>query len=213
MRAYSLLIIMVLKIMDDKTPHQILIENIEYIHKLIQKINYQKNLKLCDEDIEDIFQNISIKLLDKGIAQFQGKSKFQTYLFTIVRNEVLEYVRIHSKEYSESKFKNDDNDDEDVAEQYRYLFSQHSGITIIDYVDLMVRKDIVHIIDTTLDTFDDKDKLIFTWYFLCKLTQNKIAHMIKLSQPSVAERIEKIRKRIIDAVMRKYPELDKELKS
>ncbi|MEJ5274264.1 MAG: sigma-70 family RNA polymerase sigma factor, partial [Spirochaetota bacterium] len=167
---------------------QILIENIEYIHKLIQKINYQKNLKLCDEDIEDIFQNISIKLLDKGIAQFQGKSKFQTYLFTIVRNEVLEYVRIHSKEYSESKFKNDDNDDEDVAEQYRYLFSQHSGITIIDYVDLMVRKDIVHIIDTTLDTFDDKDKLIFTWYFLCKLTQNKIAHMIKLSQPSVAER-------------------------
>ncbi len=208
----TLFTIMVWKLMDDKTPHQLIVENIEYIRKIIRKISIRKNLQLDNDEIDDIFQNVCIKLLDKGIAQFKGECKFQTYVFKIVVNDINEYVKLQSKTLAVSRMDYGNDDNEDENQKTYHTFFERIGSVNIDYADIVVYNDVSAIIDDVIKTFNDIDKLIFEWYFLDTLNQVDIARMVKLSQPSVSERIEKIKRILKEAIKKKYPEIDKELR-
>ncbi len=201
---------MVFIIMDDKTPQQLLIEHLDFIKRTIKKINYVKNYNLNEDDIEDIFQNVCFKLFLNGIANYKGKSKFKTYLFKIIRNSVISYVNKKNKFIRQVDI--DSNQSEEQDDDNISIFDLFHPVSI-DFTDEIVKNDILNIIKNTLDTFDEKDKLIYTWYFLYKKTQAEVAQMIKLSQPSVYERIEKIKKRILSAVKKKYPEVEEEILS
>lgn len=212
LHAHIFLYIVVLTIMQDKTPQQILIEYLDYIKRTIYKINSVNNCGLTEHDINDILQDVCVKLLHKGIAQYKGNSKFETYLYKIIYNEINDYLNKKSREeiVDENKFLKDKDDDD--VNSYIKFFDYYLKVNI-DYTNRIVINDIIHIIDDTLKTFDDKDILIFTWFFLCRKTQTQIATMLKLSQPTVFERIEKIRKIIITAIKEKYPTAEEELLS
>lgn len=203
---------MVLIIMDDKTPQQLLVEYVDFIRHTIIKTNISKNYKLDEEDINDIFQIICEKLLNKGIADYKGNSKFETYLFRIIHNEMTTYVKRKNKEIIASQSNINQSEENDNKDNYIKIFDYYHTINI-DFENRIVINDILNIIDQTLATFDERDKLIFRWYFLCKKTQSEVALMVKLSQPSVNERIEKIRKTIIKEVKKKYPGVVEELLS
>lgn len=200
--------------MDDKTPQQLLIDHLDYIKRFIKKINNLRNYGLTEEEIDDIFQTVCEKLLDKGFANYKGNSKIETYIFQIIHNEMKTFVKKKQKILSISECRahkniDDDNNEEDNYSETLDLYKNFE----IDYVDKIFGKDIIEIIDNTLSTFDNKDKLIFNWYFLCKHSQVLIAQMLKLSQPTVYERIEKIKKRIMEAIKKKYPEVEEEMLS
>jgi RNA polymerase sigma-70 factor (ECF subfamily) len=202
--------------MDDKTPQQLLIEYIDFIRRTIFKIKISKNIKLDEDDINDIYQNVCVKLLDKGFANYSGKSKLETYLFKIIYNEVISYIEKKQKLFIESYEKLnllDSSKNSQKIEECHSNFIDYLSPVYEDTSNSIVFDDINAIIDDTVDTFDDKDKLIFKWYFLDKKSQTQIAKMVKLSQPTVYERIEKIKKQIIMAIKKKYPELEEELLS
>lgn len=198
--------------MIDKTPEQICVEYIDFIIKTIKKLNSIKNYKLDNDDINDIRQNVITKLLGGGLAQFKGLCKLDTYIYKIIYNEIQTYLRRYEKETPVPSTVLQSNDDQDEDDAYNNFFDYFHNVNI-DYTDKIFRQDIIAIIDEELSTFDYIDKLIFTWFFLCKRSQIQIAERVKLSQPTVSEHIEKIKKRLRTAIKRKYPEFEKELKS
>ena len=81
----------------DKNINQILLDNISLIFKIINTICIKKSVNLTEDEKEDIFQNVCVNLLSGGIANFRGECKFETYLFSIIFNEIKNYLRkIHN---------------------------------------------------------------------------------------------------------------------
>lgn len=206
--------ILVMGTMDDKTPQQLLIEYHSFIKRTIKRINNRHNHGLTEDDIDDIFQIVCEKLLNKGFSNYKGLCKIETYIYKIIHNEIKTFIKIKEKEENITDIDSPQSIDKDAEEADDY-FSRLDFLNkiTIDYVDIIFRKDIINIIDDTLSTFDDRDKLIFKWYFLCKYSQVLIAKMLQLSQPTVYERIEKIKMRIIEAIKKKYPEVEEEVLS
>ncbi|MCX8124495.1 MAG: sigma-70 family RNA polymerase sigma factor [Spirochaetes bacterium] len=198
--------------MNSKTPQQLLTQYLDFIRRTIIKIKIVNNIPLAEEDINEIFQDICEKLLDKGFANYKGISKLETYLYRIIYNEITNYIEKKHKIINASQIGLNDPQDDDNEDNYSKFFDHYSYVSI-DFTNPLVLNDILSIIDQTISTFDDRDKLIFQWYFLCNKTQTQVARMVKLSQPTVCERIEKIKKQIITAIKKKYPEVEEELLS
>jgi RNA polymerase sigma-70 factor (ECF subfamily) len=62
---------------------------VRYQHRLLRYLLF---LTSSRELAEDIFQEVWIRVLVRG-SQFNGKSRFDTWLFTIARNLVIDYRR------------------------------------------------------------------------------------------------------------------------
>lgn len=62
---------------------------VRYQHRLLRYLLY---LTSSRELAEDLFQEVWIRVLLRG-GQFNGKSRFDTWLFTIARNLVIDYRR------------------------------------------------------------------------------------------------------------------------
>ena len=62
---------------------------VRYQHRLLRYLLY---LTSSRELAEDLFQEVWIRVLLRG-AQFNGNSRFETWLFTIARNLVIDYRR------------------------------------------------------------------------------------------------------------------------
>ena len=62
---------------------------VRYQHRLLRYLLYLTGNR---ETAEDLFQEVWMRVLVRG-AQFNGKSRFETWLFTIARNLVIDYRR------------------------------------------------------------------------------------------------------------------------
>lgn len=62
---------------------------VRYQHRLLRYLLYLTGSR---ELAEDLFQEVWMRVLMRG-AQFNGKSRFETWLFTIARNLVIDYRR------------------------------------------------------------------------------------------------------------------------
>src|SRR5215469_6653993 len=62
---------------------------VRYQHRLLRYLLF---LTSSRELAEDLFQEVWMRVLVRG-GQFNGKSRFETWLFTIARNLVIDYRR------------------------------------------------------------------------------------------------------------------------
>src|SRR6516165_11366833 len=62
---------------------------VRYQHRLLRYLLF---LTSSRELAEDLFQEVWIRVMLRG-GQFNGKSRFETWLFTIARNLVIDYRR------------------------------------------------------------------------------------------------------------------------
>lgn len=65
-----------------------------YIYSIIKK--KFKSSRISDEDVEDCFIELIIKIIDNGcrkIRQFRGESSFKTYLTVVCMNIITDYIR------------------------------------------------------------------------------------------------------------------------
>ncbi len=194
--------------MNDTYTQQLLIQHIEIIKKYIHKINIKNNYNLTNEEKDDLFQDICVKLLKGGIKNFKGQCKFSSYLFTIVKNTLKTYAESKMRGNTYDVFSSLGNNDEDDA--YIGFLDTFCNVTI-DYSDAVAKQEIIEIIQQTVESFPARLQLIYDWYFIKNITQAQIANMCKCSQPTIAEHIEKIRKAIVNVVEAKYKGFIKEL--
>src|SRR5579871_576208 len=62
---------------------------VRYQHRLLRYLLYLTSNR---EQAEDLFQEVWMRVLVRG-SQFNGKARFDTWLFTIARNLVIDYRR------------------------------------------------------------------------------------------------------------------------
>lgn len=79
---------------------------LQYQHRLLRYLLYLTGNR---ELAEDLFQETWMRVLTRG-AQFNGKSRFDTWLFTIARNLVIDLRRRRSMSSLDEMFESSDDD-------------------------------------------------------------------------------------------------------
>lgn len=79
---------------------------LQYQHRLLRYLLYLTGNR---EVAEDLFQETWMRVLTRG-TQFNGKSRFDTWLFTIARNLVIDMRRRRSMASLEEMFENSEDD-------------------------------------------------------------------------------------------------------
>ena len=81
---------------------------VRYQHRLLRYLLY---LTSSRELAEDLFQEVWMRVLVRG-GQFNGKARFDTWLFTIARNLVIDYRRKRTVTSLDELFEGPNNDDD-----------------------------------------------------------------------------------------------------
>ena len=135
----------------------------DYIYSIVKsKCHY---FKLNDEDIEDCFIDVIIKMCEKGcrkIRQFKGESSFKTFLTVQCRNHVTDFIRKEVR--NRERFKLVDNLSNDWNEIFS-LFSDNSFRDNPEVKYLTGEKDSLiseahEIIENEIDSLPEDDRLL-----------------------------------------------------
>ena len=84
---------------------------VRYQHRLLRYLLF---LTSSRELAEDLFQEVWIRVMLRG-AQFNGKSRFETWLFTIARNLVIDFRRKRTVASLDELFEGKSDDDRPMA--------------------------------------------------------------------------------------------------
>jgi RNA polymerase sigma-70 factor (ECF subfamily) len=84
---------------------------VRYQHRLIRYLLFLTGNR---EQAEDLFQEVWMRVLTRG-GQFNGKSRFETWLFTIARNLVIDQKRKRTMSSLDELFEAGGEDDRPVA--------------------------------------------------------------------------------------------------
>ena len=84
---------------------------VRYQHRLLRYLLY---LTSSRELAEDLFQEVWMRVLVRG-GQFNGKARFDTWLFTIARNLVIDYRRKRTLSSLDELFEGANDDDRPMA--------------------------------------------------------------------------------------------------
>lgn len=100
---------------------------VRYQHRLLRYLMFLTGNR---ETSEDLFQEVWMRVLTRG-GQFNGKSRFQTWLFTIARNMVIDQRRKRTMSSLDELFEAGNDDDRpmtfEVADQEPSPFDRLSG--------------------------------------------------------------------------------------
>jgi len=201
---------------DKKNINSILRENIDLIRKIINSLSSGKDYNFSLDDKDDIFQIVCEKLLAGGIENFRGQSKFSTYLYVIIKNEVVNY---YNKHYNPKYFKEDKVSDFSFIEQLESEnLTEHEVLSMFNlrstieqwkfssdnFAHKFELNELIGELLTTGNSLKGIDSLIFKWYFIDGKTQEEVAKLSKRSQATIAERITNIRKVVLQEIKKKY---------
>src|SRR5271165_1036497 len=80
---------------------------VRYQHRLLRYLLYLTGSR---EMAEDLFQEVWMRVLTRG-GQFNGKARFETWLFTIARNLVIDHRRKRTMSSLDELFETGNDDD------------------------------------------------------------------------------------------------------
>lgn len=132
------------------------------------------------QDAEEVVQDSFVKVFNK-ISQFKEESKFSSWLFKIVYNTSLSYIR--KKQLDTFTLEQDDYTIE-------YGIDSHSGW------DQMVLEDQQKYIHKALDNLAEQDKLVLTLFYLADESLADIAKITNEKQGTIKARLHRARKKV-----------------
>jgi RNA polymerase sigma-70 factor, ECF subfamily len=158
--------------------------------KLVHK--YEKTVwgfayKLCrdQEKAEESFQDTFVNVYRK-LDQFDGRSKFSTWLYTIVANNCLMKRRKRKLDnLLESLDEPPDIEDENVQKQLRSWDDSP--------IDKLMNTELKHRLEEAIQTLPDDYKAVFVLRDLEDQTAEETAKILKLSVPAVKSRLRRSR--------------------
>ncbi|MFA6455920.1 MAG: sigma-70 family RNA polymerase sigma factor [Bacteroidota bacterium] len=143
--------------------------------------------KLCrnQEKAEESFQDTFINVFRK-IDQFDARSKFSTWLYTIVANNCLMH---HRKRKLEGLLESlDDAPDPENPEVQKQLAAWDDSP-----IDTMMNKELREQMDAAIQELPDEYKVVFVLRDLEDKTAEETAKILKLSVPAVKSRLRRSR--------------------
>ena len=127
-----------------------------------------------EEDAKDITQDSFLKVLE-NIENFRNESKFSTWLYRIVYNLSIQFVRNKRKM--------------DSIENVSYSLTEISS-------DTMESHEKNQIIKSSLDTLDENERLIVTLFYLGEKSIKEIKEITSLSVSNIKVILHRSRKKM-----------------
>jgi len=148
------------------------------------------------EDAEEVSQDIFVKAY-KALADFRGSSKFSTWLYTIVNNTCITFLRkkklqTHSLD-NESIFETADNLDSGLRAN---MVEQKSRLTMVSKAIAMLGPD---------------DAEIITLFYKAEQTLEEIAQILGLEANTAKVRLHRARTRLKEKMERHFAEEVKDI--
>jgi RNA polymerase sigma-70 factor (ECF subfamily) len=150
---------------------------VRYQHRLLRYLLFLTGNR---EMAEDLFQEVWMRVLTRG-GQFNGKARFETWLFTIARNLVIDLRRKRTMSSLDELFETGNDDDRpmsfEVADQQPTPFESFSSV-----------EDREHIADALLQ-LDTLYREVLLLRFHEELTLDEIAKVTRAPLSTVKSRL------------------------
>lgn len=127
-----------------------------------------------EEDAKDITQDSFLKVLE-NIENFRNESKFSTWLYRIVYNLSIQFVRNKKKLYS--------------IENVSHILTETSS-------DTLETNEKDQIIKSSLDTLDENERLLVTLFYLGEKSVKEIKEITSLSVSNIKVILHRSRKKM-----------------
>jgi len=156
-------------------------ENYKYVRNILKK-------SININDLDDATQEVFFRIY-KGLNNFKGKSKIQTWIYKISENVAIDYRKIYIKE-------NKQNINIDQQKLYKsYNFTKHI-FDKIKYNQLI----------TYIDKLKPKDRIILKMKDLNHYNYKKISNLLSLPIGTVKSRVFYARRKVKNMIDEDYKE-------
>lgn len=148
------------------------------------------------EDAEEVSQDIFIKAY-RALADFKGTSKFSTWLYTIVNNTCITFLR-------KKRLQTHSLDNEGVFE---VADSQDSGLR----ANLVEQKSKVTMVNNAISMLNADDAEIITLFYKSEQSLEEIAQILGLETNTAKVRLHRARARLKDKMEQHFSEEVKDI--
>ncbi len=148
------------------------------------------------EDAEEVSQDIFIKAY-RALADFKGNSKFSTWLYTIVNNTCITFLR-------KKKLRTHSLDKEGVFE---VADSRDSGLR----ADLIEQKSKIAMVNNAINLLSPDDAEIITLFYKSEQTLEEISQILGLETNTAKVRLHRARTRLKDKMQQHFSEEVKDI--
>ncbi|MBE9468933.1 MAG: sigma-70 family RNA polymerase sigma factor [Bacteroidetes bacterium] len=145
------------------------------------------------EDAEEVTQDAFLKAYN-SLKKFNHKSKFSTWLYTIVYNTAISKIRKNKKKSAIIQL-----NDEDIE-----------NINIEDIDNILVKfdeEDKKKVVNLAINKLSETEKLIITLYYLSEKSINKIIEITNFSNSNIKVILYRSRKKMYDELKFKSDKL------
>lgn len=168
------------------------------IPKYIRSLNCKYDNILSDDDIDDVVQNVYIKLMSSALAKYRGECSLKNYiLYYVARSVFLDTAKEKTKIVIVRNIKKDENDDSNGEFEIRDDRNNPETVFLGD--------ELKKIIDEGLNNLSQKEKIIFIMIEYDSLTQQQVAQKLKISQPTVSEHYNNAKIKLQKILKEKHP--------
>jgi len=173
--------------------------NIESFEKLIadhQKKAFNIAYRVLGnlEDANDVTQEALIKAY-RGIKNFNGKSSFSTWLYTIVNNACIDFIRKNRK----TNLTYLDREYETEESSYKLQVYNHEETP----EELFEKKEVKRIVHEAINRLSYEHKRIIVLRDIQQFAYQEIAEILNCSEGTVKSRISRARKNLKILIMEK----------
>ena len=148
------------------------------------------------EDAEEISQDIFVKAY-RALADFKGTSKFSTWLYTIVNNTCITFLR-------KKRLQTHSLDNEGVFE---VADSQDSGLR----ANLVEQKSKVAMVNNAINLLNTDDAEIITLFYKSEQSLEEIAQILGLETNTAKVRLHRARTRLKEKMQQHFSEEVKDI--
>ncbi len=130
---------------DQKKFEQLVNNNKNFLNKIVSKYINKNSLNKNDSDLSfDLMQEATLSLWKKALPKYTGETKFSTFAYTVLKNDVLRYLQnktkfdsAHGEIISLERFKSRD-DGEKSGDYYesKWIYKRESENEIIRRMDM-----------------------------------------------------------------------------
>lgn len=148
------------------------------------------------EDAEEVAQDVFIKAY-KYLADFRGASKFTTWLYTIVNNTCISFLRKKKLEIRSLENEN----------VFNAANNQDSGIS----ANIVEQKSKIAMVDKAINMLNADDAMIVTLFYKGEQTLEEIANILGLEANTVKVRLHRARGKLKEKMETHFAEEVKDL--
>lgn len=175
----------------DQQAYAILVDRYQsYVFTL--SLRFTKNR----EDAEEVAQDIFVKAY-RALADFKGNSKFSTWLYTIVNNTCITFLR-------KKRLQTHSLDNEGVFE---VADSQDSGLR----ANLIEQKSRVAMVNSAIRLLSTDDAEIITLFYKSEQSLEEISQILGLETNAAKVRLHRARTRLKDKMQKHFAEEIKDI--